>query len=224
MSGARPFGFVLHSGWGFAADALDGWAEALARQWPQAPQQVCERGYFGPAREPVLDAAVDWIGIGHSFGHALLRQKAGPWAGWVALHGFTRFCRRPGRPQGTPPRLLDAMRARLQSEPAAVLADFRRLCGSAAPLPEAPPRLQPLGDDLLALRELDLPPSALPTLALASRDDAVVPPALTEACFAAEAELHWRDGGHCAWLHAASEGVARVADWLARRSDDGAVR
>lgn len=224
-AGAAPGmspGFVLHPGWGFPADALAPWAEALARRWPGAPVRLQDRGHFrgdsGTASPPAPGPGIGWIGIGHSFGHAVLRQSGTPWRGLVALHGFTRFCRRPGRPQGTPPRLIDAMRARLKTEPQAVLQDFHRLCGDAQRLPPAEPDLERLDADLLALRELDLPPADAPLLVLASRGDAVVPPALTEACFpAGEAELAWREGDHCAWLRAAQEGVDLVADWLDRR-------
>ncbi|WP_157991490.1 alpha/beta fold hydrolase [Caldimonas tepidiphila] len=209
-----PLGFVLHPGWGFAADALAPWAGALARRWPEAPVLAWERPYFGAAARPRPADEVRWIGIGHSFGHALLRQAELPWQGLVALHGFSRFCRRPQQPQGTPPRLLDAMRARLQAEPQGVLADFHRLCGSERQ-PPGLPDVAALDEDLLALRELDLAPATVPLLALASRDDAVVPAALSEACFAGRAELRWRDGDHCAWLRAADEGVAQLADWLA---------
>lgn len=218
--GALP-GFVLHPGWGFPAEALAPWAGALARRWPGAPVRLLERGYFrgpsGAAPPPAPEPGVDWIGIGHSFGHAVLRQSGTPWRGLVALHGFTRFCRRPGQPQGTPPRLLDAMRARLRTEPQAVLQDFYRLCGDADRSPAGAPDLDRLDADLLALRELDLAPADAPLLVLASRGDAVVPPALTEACFpAGMAGLAWREGDHCAWLRAVEEGVDLVAGWLER--------
>lgn len=45
-------------------------------------------------------------------------------AGVVLLGATARFCRAPGYPSGMPARLVEAMIARLASEPGAVVADF----------------------------------------------------------------------------------------------------
>lgn len=171
-------------------------------------------GFGGNPQRPHLDPDRAWIAVGHSYGLAWLLQQAAsfqdatdaptvagnkaslvPWRAAVSINGFTRFCRQAGQAPGTPVRLLDAMLARLERDPVATVQDFRARCGSVADDPAFP--LATLARDagdaarhalqqhLLALRTLDLRLPGLPLLALATQDDAIVPPALAQACFGA---------------------------------------
>ncbi|MBC7858584.1 MAG: alpha/beta hydrolase [Burkholderiaceae bacterium] len=177
-------GFALCHGWSFDASALAPLQAALARRFPGAAFAVFDLGFTGAAHTPVLAPGREWIALGHSYGFAYLMQQPVVWKAAVSINGFTRFCRRPGRPEGTPVRLLDAMIERLAQDPRATVADFHQRCGAAQEVPEAldPPSLR---HHLGQLRELDLAPPACPTLALATPDDAIVPLALARACFSA---------------------------------------
>lgn len=175
-------GFALCHGWSFDASALAPLQAALASRFPQAACLLFDLGFTGHARTPPLTPDRQWIALGHSYGFAWLMQQPVPWQAVVSINGFTRFCRRPGHPEGTPLRLVDAMRERLMGEPRATVQEFYRRCGAVEPTPEHLDALR-LHDHLTRLRDLEqtLPPC--PALALATQDDAIVPLALSRACF-----------------------------------------
>ena len=175
-------GFALCHGWSFDASALASLQAALENHFPQAAWALFDLGFTGQAHTPPLEPDRQWIALGHSYGFAWLMQQPVPWQAAVSINGFTRFCRRPGHPEGTPVRLLDAMRERLAREPRATVQEFYRRCGA---LEAAPTHLDPLQlhDHLTRLRDLDQTPPLCPTLAFATQDDTIVPLALSRACF-----------------------------------------
>lgn len=176
-------GFAFCHGWSFDAQALAPLRQALLQRLPDAACASFDLGFHGAPQVPQLPQEIHWIALGHSYGFAWLLQQPQPWHAAISLNGFTRFCRRPGHPEGTPVRLLQAMQAQLARDAHGTVRDFHARCG----MPVAPALAldqAALLNHLDRLRELDLALPDLPTLALATRDDAIVPPALTHACFA----------------------------------------
>jgi pimeloyl-[acyl-carrier protein] methyl ester esterase len=172
----------LH-GWGYGPWVWPDWAAAF----PERPVVLLDAGYFGPEALAIPDNPDGWVGVGHSQGFARLLGLDVPWRGLIGFGAFLRFCRLPGRESGTPPELLDAMLARLDTDPADVLRRFTRRCGQEArcraPLDEA--GLQRLREGLRSLQRLELaaPRHAAPTLLAHAADDRIVPLALAqEAC------------------------------------------
>ncbi len=172
-----------------------------ARSVPQQAITLRETGYFDgarsdAAREPA-HVGTPVIGVGHSLGvMQLLATPPAGLAGLMSINGFTRFAEAADHPAGVPTRTLHRMMRRLEQDPAATVAAFRASCGIEAPLP-SPPLLPALRRGLELLRDGDTRPrlrrSPVPVLALAGTRDAVVPPALSAACFPG---LRWVEGGH----------------------------
>ncbi|CAB3637854.1 alpha/beta fold hydrolase [Achromobacter pestifer] len=195
MTAARPTLLFVH-GWAFDASV---WAPLRAElmDWPHA---VADAGYFGPAQIPKIDGPV--VAIGHSMGVLrLLRGLPPACTGLVSLNGFPRFGAGPGFDAGVPRRMLDRMLKRFSVEPTAVLQDFRQRCGDATAF--GPPRLEPLVQDLQALRDEDqrdaLAALPVPLLILTGQDDPIVPTPMTQAAFDGrpDDERHDREhGGH----------------------------
>ncbi len=183
-------------GWGFDRSF---W-EPLAALLPQWPHAIDDRGYFG---DPV-DAPVEGpcIAVTHSFG--TMRVLAAPPSGLlgiVAINGFERFTAVPGRP-GVPLRVLDRMLRRFEIEPRAVLAEFRRTCGSEAPFGEIDAAA--LHADLLRLRDAAPALPRVPVLALHGGRDPLLPEAMRAATFtgANVRRLDHGAGGHLLPLEA----------------------
>lgn len=177
---------------------LHGWALRPGLWRPLAQEMnlplLCpDWGYYGP---PDMDLPPHGplILAGHSLGflwwlHRLehdpsLRQRT---IGLISINGFSRFSQAPDFPHGIPQRVIQRMLTRLNQNPRALLDEFGRACGLRTPAP--PENLQHplLADGLNALASRDeratLRDLPHPLLALASEDDAIVPPALTRACF-----------------------------------------
>ena len=104
-----------------------------------------------------------------------------------------------------PRRVVERMSRAHARDPYAVLADFLHRCGLAdlLPPPGTPLDVDRLAADLALLQDVDvsaqLAALAAPLLALAARDDPIVPAAATEATFAqrAHTQLVWQEqGGH----------------------------
>lgn len=207
-------GFALCHGWSFDATALAPLRAALAQRFPDAVFATFDLGFTGAPQAPALAPGRAWIALGHSYGFAYLMRQPVSWKAAVSINGFTRFCRLPGQPQGTPPRLLEAMLERLMQDPQATVRDFYQRCGAAREAPGGL-ALPQLRHHLLQLRELDLEPPPCPTLALATRDDAIVPLALAQACFGAPGvDLRQFAGDHVRLLREPAPCVAAVSDWM----------
>lgn len=163
--------------------------------------EVADLGYFG-APVPPAPCAGPRIAVGHSLGALWwLGLTSLPWTRLVAINGFARFTAAADFPQGAAPRVLARMQKRFAAAPDAVLADFRHACGAAGPI--LPRDTAPLAAGLATLAQADaraqLHGRRHDVFAIAARDDAIVPPAMSEATFAAlpATHLHWNDdGGH----------------------------
>lgn len=175
-------GFALCHGWSFDASALAPLQAALEQRFPEAACVSFDLGFTGHGHVPLLAPQRDWVALGHSYGFAYLMQQPVAWKAAVSINGFTRFCRRPGRPEGTPVRLLEAMLERLTQDQRATVQDFYLRCGAAHGAPDHLDQTS-LHAHLSRLRDLDLSLPSCPTLALATVDDAIVPLALARACF-----------------------------------------
>ena len=160
-------------GWGF-----DGafW-NALADLLPQWPRAIDDRGYFGA---PVAVSVVGpCLAVTHSFGTMRVLAEPPPGlAGIVAINGFACFT----GAQGVPRRVVERMARRFQADPASVMAEFRRTCGCDAPFESID--AEPLGADLLRLRDEAAPPPRVPVLSLQGARDPILPAAMRAAVFA----------------------------------------
>jgi len=194
-------GFVLCHGWGYDAASLAPLAAELRARFPAHELLMHDLGLFGAARDAIGAAAArddgGWIGVGHSYGFVLLAGAAAPrWRGLVAINGFLRFCRAPGRRTGASPRAVDAMLARLEIDPAGCLADFRARCGLAGAAPTGAPDLAALIAHLRRLRDCDLAAPEAPLLAIAADADAIVTPDHARAQFGTGQDLLMLAGDH----------------------------
>lgn len=164
----------LH-GWGWDARFWERLTEAL----PDWRCEADDRGYFGAPLEPAGDEPC--VVVAHSFG--AMRALAAPPAacrGLVAINGFDRFT------PGVSPRIVERMILRFGEDPATVLGDFRRRCGSDAPF--GPPDAGRLRADLLALRDEDRSGEAArwsaPILSIQGGADPLLPAPMRDAVFA----------------------------------------
>lgn len=157
-------------GWGFDRSI---WRQLVMRL-PFLEPSFADRGYFGGSGdEPPPEPAV-WIT--HSLGTMLVIGTASPQCRClVAINGFDRFSAGED-PGGIPKRVLDRMLARVEQNASAVVAEFRRNCGSddAFPMTE----LSFLRQDLLVLRDADCRAEAatltIPVLSLQGAQDPIL--------------------------------------------------
>jgi len=124
-----------------------------------------------------------------------------------------------------PRRVVERMLRAHARDPHAVLADFLHRCGLAdlLPPPGTPLNVERLAADLALLLDVDVsaPLAALdvPVLALATRDDPIVPAALIEATFAqrAHTQLVWQaQGGHALGYAGVDDCAVAVQTFLER--------
>lgn len=207
---------TLVHGWGHDATL---WREVLPLL-AGLDVEVADLGFFGPPRLPEPCAAPR-IAVGHSLGALWwLALTELPWARLVAINGFPRFTAAADFPQGVAPRVLARMRRRLRDTPAAVLAEFRASCGASGnegPPPPADNASLASGLDFLAATDgrATLARRRNHIHALAARQDAIVPAAMSEAAFAPlpAARLDWiEDGGHLLPLTHAPACAAAIAE------------
>lgn len=222
-------GLVFFHGWGLSP----AFWQPLATRLAQYPQVFADAGYFAPGQSPTLPPHLPpghrWVGIGHSLGFARALQSppAQGWAALVSVAGFARFCPPVENPiaAAQPRRVVERMLRAHARDPHAVLADFLHRCGLAnlLPPPGTPLDVERLAADLALLLSVDVsaPLAALnvPVLALAARDDPIVPAALTEATFTprAHTQLVWQtQGGHALGHVAVDDCAAAVQTFLER--------
>ena len=115
---------VAQHGWGFGAWCWDRWRDVLPANFAL---HCPDRGYFGPA---VAVAAQPSIVVAHSLGLHLLSPQL--WAAEliVVISGFRSFHSPCDRKARRSRRTVEQMLARLEREPAALLADFYARCGA----------------------------------------------------------------------------------------------
>ena len=179
----RPTLLLLH-GWGFDARLWDPLADMLSGynfvRW--------DRGYFGEAAEPMVDAPA--AAVGHSLGAMLLVDRIAAKTPLIAINGFDRFTGEGA----TPRRVVDRMSARFAQTPEAVLNDFRARCGA----PPAERRIcgERLATDLALLASHHAPSVPKRILALHGGQDPILPASLRETTFPGAIRNTRADGGH----------------------------
>ena len=183
--------FVLVHGWGFHAGIF----ADLISHLDGAETTLIDLGFVSGGPKGETDWPSDAIAIGHSLGLLwLLEQGGGRFRGLVSIQGFDCFCCH------IVPSRIAALKRGLEREPGGTLQAFWRSCGAAGfALPEAlnVARLDQGLDWLMhwdarkAKQEL-----ACPVLALAARDDAIVPASMSEAIWEDTGIIWSQDGGH----------------------------
>ena len=195
---------LLVHGWGFDS----GFWWPLTRRLADWPVVAWDLGFHGQPNFPALPKGRPVVAVGHSFGLLwLMRERPLEWKALVSINGFSRFSRAGDFPEGVPPRLLERMMARLDQSPEAVHGEFMTRCGVAKPCSGDLSAVSLMGG-LHALAEWDCRSGPKVDLALAGREDPILPAAMTEALFAGT-PIEWQDGGHLLPLTA--------PDWCAGR-------
>jgi pimeloyl-[acyl-carrier protein] methyl ester esterase len=186
--------FVFVHGWGFNAAI---W-RPMSAHMRDSELTLVDLGFIAGEPKAESEWPNDAIAVGHSLGLLWLLHRAGegnpPFRALVSIQGFDRFC------PPIPPSRVAAMRRGLRRDAYQTLEAFWRGCGAE---PFAPPQAlnaarldEGLGwlldwDETKARAEL-----ACPILALAARDDAVVPQAMSEAIWRSDNILWSATGGH----------------------------
>ncbi len=129
----------------------------------------------------------------------------------VSIQGFDRFC------PHIPPAKVMTMRRSLKRDAAATLQTFWRACGTEPFASADQLNVGRLDEGLGWLLDWDASEAKesliCPTLALASRDDAIVPQSMSEAIWG-PATLHWpQSGGHVLPLKAPEWCANHVLDF-----------
>jgi pimeloyl-[acyl-carrier protein] methyl ester esterase len=187
--------FVLVHGWGFNAAI---WRD-LSAFMRNSEVTLVELGFIAGGPTGATTWPGDAIAVGHSLGVLWLLQRARqagrvPFRGLVSIQGFDRFC-----PHIALSRV-EVMRRGLRRDPTQTLKAFWRGCDTE---PFATPEalnVERLDEGLGWLMDWDKTKAraalGCPTLALAARDDAVVPVAMSEAIWGAD-NIRWSEtGGH----------------------------
>jgi pimeloyl-[acyl-carrier protein] methyl ester esterase len=197
---------VLVHGWGFNA----GFWRGVLNHLPGATTTLVDLGFIGEDPECTEDWPQDAVAVGHSLGVLWLLHQAATkgcsFGGLVSIQGFDCFrCH-------VPRSRVAAMRRELKRDAGATLNTFWDACGTEAFAPKEALNVDRLDQGLGWLMDWDARAAkkglACPTLALAARDDAVVPPAMSEAIWPDDM-IHWSpDGGHVLPL--------RHPEWCAR--------
>jgi pimeloyl-[acyl-carrier protein] methyl ester esterase len=192
-------------GWGYDASFWDPMRATLG----DVRSVALNLGYFGAA-ETTLPRDVTLL-VGHSLGFLwLARQSALRHVSLVGINVFPRFLEDDDYRPAVAARVLERMKRRVVSDTRSVLEDFWTRAGAAGP--EGVPNAAALADGLDRLAAWDerenLASRASPTRLIAGREDAIVPPAMTEMAFKGS-EITWLPGGHALpYTHAAE--IARL--------------
>ena len=183
--------FVLVHGWGFNASF---WDPLIARLCDATVTRV-DLGFVagGPCGMP--DWPQDAIAVGHSLGVLwLLKEGGGRFKSLVSLQGFDRYC------PHVPKTRVMALQRGLDRDPAGTMKAFWGSCGVpdfADPAALDVPRLHEGLDWLLHWDAEGLKKSLqCPILSLATQNDLIVPPAMSEAVWGKENVIWLPSGGH----------------------------
>lgn len=213
MSSKNAFGLVLCHGWGMSPD----YWQPLLEHFPNTPTFVWDCGYYAPDSLAVIKplpssdtSNTHWLAVGHSFGVVQMLQSGFAFDGIIGLQSFLNFLG-DDTTVASQKKGLSVMQKQFEKDPEALMKGFYKSCQ----LPEA---FQPdakqanaarLGVDLAAL-ETDYSSLAetygdLPSLWLASENDAIVPPAVVSATVTewpglADLKTYSR-GGHALHCH-----------------------
>jgi len=183
--------FVLVHGWGFHAGIF----ADLIGHLDGAETTLIDLGFVSGGPKAATEWPSDAIAIGHSLGLLwLLEQGGGRFRGLVSIQGFECFCCHIA------PQRIAALKRGLEREPGATLQAFWRSCGASGfALPEAlnVARLDQGLDWLMHWDARQVKQElACPVLALAARDDAIVPASMSEAIWEDTGIIWSQDGGH----------------------------
>jgi pimeloyl-[acyl-carrier protein] methyl ester esterase len=187
--------FVLVHGWGFHAGLWDGFVSHL----PEGSVTLVDLGFIAGGSKSASDWPEDAIAVGHSLGLLwLLEQGAERFRALVSIQGFDCFCCHIA------PSRVATMRRGLARDPAATLAAFWRACGTSDFAPAEALNVERLDTGLDWLLHWDAQKTKArlgrPVLALAARNDAIVPQAMTQAIWQNAEQAHsviWSpEGGH----------------------------
>ncbi|WP_181905322.1 alpha/beta fold hydrolase [Aestuariispira insulae] len=174
-------------------------------------------GFFREqSAQPIPAVAEGAVFVGHSLGflwglqNVLPRIKA-----IVAINGFTKFCSSDDHSEGVPVRVLSRMIRGLETNPDRVVSDFLKKCGGSAE-PERSIESDRLFEGLCWLRDWDGRAAFRDFdgdfLALASKNDPIVPPKLTQDSFQGK-EICWHEeAGHLLPLS--------HPDWCAQKTSE----
>ena len=183
--------FVLVHGWGFHAGM---WADFIGHL-PGVEITLVDLGFVAGGPKGAGDWPPDSVAIGHSLGLLwLLERGGGRFRALVSVQGFDCFCCHVA------PSRVAALRRGLEKDAGGTLQAFWRSCGASGfALPEAL-NADRLDEGLDWLMHWDARKAkerlTCPVLSLAARDDAIVPPSMTEAIWK-DAGIVWSpDGGH----------------------------
>lgn len=196
-----PLLLLVH-GWGFGPGV---WRSVI-RALPNWDYHTLDLGFFGKPQQQIPEER-PLLAIGHSLGFLWLLQhlEQAPMRkfclGLVSISGFSRFAHCNNFPHGIAPKILQRMGQQIPKHGSKVLAEFRQQSGwhgspGQKPIHNPTSLLQGLDwlqqwDGRDSLKNWDGPLSIL-----AAKDDQIVPPQLTTACFAADS-VHWvMNGGH----------------------------
>jgi pimeloyl-[acyl-carrier protein] methyl ester esterase len=187
--------FVFVHGWGFNGAI---WRD-LTGYMRNSEVSLVDLGFVEEGPPSVSVWPRDAIAVGHSLGVLWLLHRAGkegwpPFRALVSIQGFDCFCAL------VPPSRVAGMRRGLRRDAYQTVEAFWRGCGTE---PFASPEalnVERLDEGLGWLMDWDKTEvkSCLvcPTLALAARDDAVVPQAMSEAIWGSDNILWSATGGH----------------------------
>jgi pimeloyl-[acyl-carrier protein] methyl ester esterase len=198
---------VFVHGWGFNA----GMWSAVLDHLPDAEVTLVDLGFVRGGARGSYEWPKDAVAVGHSLGVLWLLHEAGGrgargFRGLVSIQGFDCFSCHIPRARTA------AMRRELKRDAGATLHAFWRGCGTDDFAPDQALDVHRLDEGLGWLMDWDVRAAKAsldaPTLALAARDDPVVPEAVSRAIWGDD-NITWSpDGGHVLPL--------RRPDWCAR--------
>jgi len=187
--------FVFVHGWGFNAAI---WRD-LTGYMRNSEVSLVDLGFVEGGSPSVSVWPSDAVAVGHSLGllwllHRAAEEDRAPFRALVSIQGFDRFC------PHIPPSRVAGMRRGLRRVAYQTLHAFWRGCGTEPFASREALNVERLDEGLGWLMDWDETETkaklACPTLALAARDDAVVPQAMSEAIWRSDT-IRWSDtGGH----------------------------
>jgi len=188
--------FVLVHGWGFNASI---WTPLIA-QLGNAKATTVDFGFVDGgvgdfSSDDLGGCPDDAIAVGHSLGVLwLLKQGSDRFRGLVSCQGFDRYC------PHVPKSRVTALRRGIDRDPGGTMEAFWGSCGAPGFAPAAALNADRLRDGLDWLIQWDGQDAKknlrCPVLSLATRDDVIVPPAMSEAIWGRENLVWLPDGGH----------------------------
>ena len=180
-------------GWGFNPAI---WRDVI-RNTGNAEVTLVDLGFIAGGPRAATEWPCDAVAVGHSLGllwllHRAAEESRAPFRALVSIQGFDRFCPPISRVAG--------MRRGLRRDAYQTVEAFWRGCGTEPFASPGALNVGRLDEGLGWLMDWDETETnaalACPTLALAARDDAVVPQAMSEAIWRSDA-IRWSStGGH----------------------------